>query len=76
MKIQVINGVLVRKQHSDGTDAGFAPLSVGIYDAIGPARNGFLKIHRDNTEDLFIAFEKLESYLKLGKIKLIINSTN
>lgn len=70
MKIQVIKGILVRRQHGDGTDAGFAPLPPGIYDAMGPQKNGFLKIQRSHAEELFIALEKLESHLQLGDVHI------
>ena len=72
MKIQVLNGVLVRKLHGDGTDAGFAHLPPGIYDALGPQINGFLRIYRSNTEPLFIAFEKLEHYISSGEIQILL----
>ena len=72
MKIQVLNGVLVRKLHSDGTDAGFAPLPAGIYDALGPQIKGFLRVYRSNSEPLFIAFEKLEHYINSGEIQILL----
>jgi len=75
MKIQVLKGVLVRKLYSDGTDAGFAPLPAGIYDALGPQINGFLRIYRSNTEPLFIAFEKLEHYISTGEIQILLQQT-
>ena len=60
MKIKVINPVLARRLHNDGSDAGFAQLTPGVYDSMRGQQKGFIRIFRPKAEDLFINLNKLE----------------
>jgi hypothetical protein len=68
VRITVINGVLVRQHFKDGSDAGFAPLVAGTYEVVGPVKDGFLEIRKDNESSLFLPTEKLEAYVTAGEV--------
>jgi hypothetical protein len=66
VRITVINGVLARQHHKDGSDAGFAPLTVGTYEVVGPEQNGCLEVRKEDGSSLFLPIDKLDTYVKRG----------
>jgi hypothetical protein len=70
VRITVINGVLARQKNKDGSDAGFAPLVVGTYEVVGPVKDGFLEIRKENGSSLFLPIDKLDTYVKRGDVLL------
>ena len=71
MRIKVINGVLARQHFKDGSDAGFAPLAVGTYEVLGPVKDGFLEVCKDDGINVFLPIDKLDIYVKGGDIQII-----
>jgi hypothetical protein len=70
VRITVINGVLARQHHKDGSDAGFAPLTVGTYEVVGPVKDGFLEIRKEDGSSLFLPIDKLDTYVERGDVLL------
>jgi len=68
VRIQVINGVLARQHFKDGSDAGFAPLAAGTYEVLGPVKDGFFEVYKDDGVNVFLPIEKLEAYVKAGEV--------
>lgn len=69
-KIQILSGVMARKRHKNGEDAGFIPLTPGIYFYTADSL-GNMQIEKSPGKFAYLSFQIAKDHLMRGKIAIL-----